>query len=156
MKFEMRCGVLPTRRKLLVAGLLIASCWALGTQAGAQTGGHRGGAHGGNGVEREMRELTQALTLTDAQQQQVKPLLVSQRQQMQALRRESAVSDATSEAPRPGREQMEAIRKDTDARISALLDEGQKAKFAAWQQQRKERMEQRRGQEGQDAGPPQP
>jgi Spy/CpxP family protein refolding chaperone len=51
----------------------------------------------------------------------------------------------------PTREQMMAVRKDSDAKISALLNDDQKAKFAALQQQR---MEHRRGGGGGDATPP--
>jgi Spy/CpxP family protein refolding chaperone len=47
---------------------------------------------------------------------------------------------------------MEAIRNDTDTKISALLNDDQKAKFAAWQAQRKARMERREG----TGGPPPP
>jgi Spy/CpxP family protein refolding chaperone len=46
---------------------------------------------------------------------------------------------------------MEAIRKETDGKITALLNDDQKGKFAAWQQERKARMQQRMGG---DAPPP--
>ena len=43
------------------------------------------------------------------------------------------------------REQLEAVRNDTDTKITALLNDDQKTKFAAWQQERKRRMERRQG-----------
>jgi hypothetical protein len=51
---------------------------------------------------------------------------------------------------------MEAIRNDTDSKITALLNDDQKPKFAAWQQQRKEAMEHRHGPGGDSAPAPQP
>jgi Spy/CpxP family protein refolding chaperone len=48
---------------------------------------------------------------------------------------------------------MEGIRKDTDAKINALLTDDQKAKFADWQ---KQRMEHRRGPGGDGPPPPPP
>jgi Spy/CpxP family protein refolding chaperone len=110
----------------------------------------------GPGIERELRQLTQVLTLTEEQQTQVKELLTARRQQMEALRKPSATNDATSETQQPTREQVEAIREATDTKISALLNDEQKAKFAAWQQQRKQMMERHRGQPDSQAPPANP
>jgi hypothetical protein len=60
---------------------------------------------------------------------------------MEELRKSG--SDASGQGEQPSREQMEAVRNDTDNKITALLNDDQKTKFAAWQQQRKERMERR-------------
>ena len=138
------CVVSRTRRAMLIAGILIASCCAFCTQANAQGhGGMHHGGGGGGGVDRELIQLTQVLSLTSDQQAQIRPLLVAQRQKIEALRRSAGGSDP---AAQPIRDQIEAIRKDTDASISALLNDDQKAKFAAWQQQRRERRGQ--GEEG--------
>ena len=140
IKFEN--GNLLARRALLLAGILAASCSAFCVQADGQA---RGGMHQrGGGVERELSELTQVLALTGDQQAQVKALLIERREKMQALR-----SGGTQPAP----EQMLAIRQDTNGKIRALLNDDQKAKFAAWQQQR---MERRRGQGGGEAPAMQP
>jgi Spy/CpxP family protein refolding chaperone len=120
-----------TRRTLLMASILIASCFVLCTQANAQ-----GRGHGFGGVDRELNQLTQVLSLTSDQQAQVKPLLVAQREKVEALRSSSAGSEP---AVQPARDEIEAIHKDTDAKIAALLNDDQKTKFAAWQQQRRER-----------------
>jgi len=98
----------------------------------------------GGGIERELSELTQVLALTGDQQAQVKALLIERREKMEALR---------SGGSQPNREQMEAIRQDANGKIRALLNDDQKAKFAAWQQQR---MERRRGQGGGEAPAMQP
>ena len=126
-----------TRRALLVAVLLAGSC-AVCAQADQPPGPPPGPPDGqmrgrGPNAERELGQLTETLSLTPDQQTQVKALLQERRGKVEALR--------SGENP-PSREQMQAIRKDTDAKISALLNDDQKTKFAAWQQQR---MQGRRG-----------
>jgi protein CpxP len=135
-----------TRRPLLMAGILFAGSCALwaqtdapGGQAAPPPGEMR---HGGPNAERELAQLTQTLSLTPDQQTRVKAALKERRDKMEALR---------SGGTPPTREQMENIRKDTDAKISAFLTDDQKAKFTAWQQQR---MEHRRG--GGNGPPPPP
>jgi Spy/CpxP family protein refolding chaperone len=141
-------------RGLLMAAILIASCGALWAQNDAPAPGtmHQ---RGGN-PERELQQLTQVLSLAPDQQEQVKSLLAERRQKMEALRNSNSGSDATSPGTPPRRQQMEAIRNDTDTRIAALLNDDQKTKFAAWQQQRKARMEQRQGRGGDNPPAPQP
>src|ERR1700677_265679 len=136
------------RRMLLMAAILVVSCGAVWAQS---PGPMRG--RGGN-PERELQQLTHVLSLTADQQTQVKALLAEQRQKMEALRNSN--SDASSQGTPSRREQMESIRNDTDTKITALLNDDQKSKFAAWQQERKSRMEQREGGGPGDAPPPQP
>jgi Spy/CpxP family protein refolding chaperone len=149
MMIDLRYAYLLARRTLLLAGVLAVACCALQAQNDSQPGGPMRGR--GN-PERELQQLTQVLSLNADQQTQVKGLLFERRQKMEALRRPAASSDATGQTPPPNREQMEAIRNDTDTKITALLNDDQKSKFAAWQQQRKERMERRRP--GGENGPP--
>lgn len=135
-------------RTLLFAAVLAASScalWAQSNQPGDQPpSGPPAGQMGQRGpnADRELAQLTEALALTPDQQTQVKAILKERREKMEALR---------SSGAQPTREQMMGLRKDTDTRISALLNDDQKAKFAAWQQQR---MERRRG--GGDVPPPPP
>ncbi|MFY9852366.1 MAG: hypothetical protein WAK26_00640 [Terracidiphilus sp.] len=138
-----------SRHAMLIAGVFIASCFAFCMQANAQGRGMR---HGGGGVDRELIELTEVLSLTNDQQAQIRPLLFEQRRKIEAVRRSAAGSDP---AAQPMHEQIEAIRKDTDANISALLNDDQKAKFASWQQQRRERRGQgEQGPSAPDSTPP--
>lgn len=149
---EIAYGWQLARRALLMLGILFAGSSALWAQAEAQAP-PPGAMHGrAFGVEHELRELTIVLTLTDAQQAQVKTLLMERRQQMEALRKQASASDATSETARPSREQMLEIRNATDAKIADLLTDEQKPKFAAYQQQRKELMQRYHGPQG--AQPP--
>jgi Spy/CpxP family protein refolding chaperone len=137
-----------TRRAVLAAVLLAGSCalWAQSDQPPAPPNAQPQGEMRGRGpnAEREIGQLTQTLSLTPDQQTQVKALLQERRGKMEALR---------SSANPPTREQMQAIRKDTDAKISALLNDDQKTKFAAWQQQR---MQGRRGPGGPGGDQPPP
>jgi Spy/CpxP family protein refolding chaperone len=139
-------------RGLLMAAILIVSCGAVWAQNDAPPAGpmHQ---RGGN-PERELQQLTHVLSLTADQQTQVKALLAEQRQKMEALRNSN--SDTSSQATPSRREQMESIRNDTDTKITAFLNDDQKTKFAAWQQERKARMEQRQGPGGENASAPQP
>jgi Spy/CpxP family protein refolding chaperone len=135
-----------TRRTLMGAILLAGSC-ALWAQPDQPPGPPQGEQRGrGPNAERELNQLTVVLSLTPEQQTQVKSLLQERRGKVEALR--------SGETP-PSREQMETIRKDTDTKISALLNDEQKPKFAAWQQHR---MEGRRGPGGPmgDQPPPPP
>jgi len=136
-----------TRRTMLAAVLLAGSC-ALWAQADQPPGPPEGQMRGrGPNAERELGQLTQTLTLTPDQQTQVKSLLQERRGKMEALR---------SSGNPPSHEQMEAIRKDTDTKISALLNDDQKTKFAAWQQQRMEHGRRGPGGPGGDQPPPPP
>jgi protein CpxP len=141
--------LLIVERTLLMAAILAVSCAALCAQSGEVR------RHGGN-QERELQQLTQMLSLSGDQQTQVKSLLAERREKMEALRSGAAGSDASTQAAQPGRPQMEAIRRDTNAKIAALLNDDQKTKFAAWQEQRRQEMEQRRGGGGETAPASQP
>jgi Spy/CpxP family protein refolding chaperone len=106
----------------------------------------------GPNVERQLKQLTQLLTLSADQQTQVKAILTNQRDQIETLFKQSkpaaegdkASTDSASTQPEPpSQEKMEAmraarktIRQDAHARIAALLTDEQKTKFAAWQQKR--------------------
>jgi Spy/CpxP family protein refolding chaperone len=136
-----------TRRAVLAAVLLAGSCalWAQADQPPASPDGAPQGQRGrGPNAERELGQLTESLSLTPDQQTQVRALLQERRGKVEALR--------SGEIP-PSREQMEVIRKDTDAKISALLNDEQKLKFATWQQRR---MQGRRGPGGNQPPPPPP
>ncbi len=139
-----------TKRALLTTGVLAACSCALWAQYGG--GGMR--QRGNNNLERELQQLTEVLALNQAQQSQVWTLLKERRRQMQALRR-SARSDQADEAPGANFQQALAILQDCNAKIRALLNDDQKAKFDDWQEQRMERWSNRRG-EGAPAAAPAP
>jgi periplasmic protein CpxP/Spy len=149
--FEYTYGLLLARRALLSASILIASCCALCAQTETQPAAPANGPAAGEmyrhgpGVERQLKELSRVLSLTDEQKTQVKSILEAQHQQIEQLR-SSTAQNSQANGAQPNREQMQAIRQDTHSKIEALLNDEQKTKFEAWEQQRKERMEQRQGQ----------
>lgn len=140
--------VSTARRASLLCSLLLATCCALyaqpdGPPPGDPPLGMQGDAPRGPSVERQLKRMTETLSLNETQQAQVKALLTEQRQQMEALHKSMQAED--SQDPAAGREKSHAIRNDTNAKISALLNDDQKAKFTA--------MLQRRGRHG-DGPPP--
>ena len=145
-----------SRRLLLMGSILVASCCALWAQQETTPGPPpREMRQRGPMIDRELNHLTGLLNLSSAQQAQVKSILLAQRDQMEALRKSADNSGNAGDAVRPNRVQMDSIRDASDAKITALLSDDQKPKFAAWQQQRKQMMEHRRGPEGEAAPQPQ-
>jgi len=133
------------RRAVLAAVLLAGSCALWAQPPAPPTGPPQGEMRGrGPDTERELGQLTYHLSLTPDQQTQIKALLKERHSKVEALR---------SGENRPSREQMQALRKDTDTKIAALLNDDQKIKFAALQQ---ERMEHRRGPGGPGGDQPPP
>jgi len=119
---------IPARRTLFLATILAAGVCGLHAQDAPPAGppAESQMRQRGPNPEREIAQLTEALSLTPDQQTQVKALLKARREKVEALR---------SAAERPTREQMQAVRKDTDAKINAILNEDQKTKYAAWEEQ---------------------
>ncbi|MDR3727346.1 MAG: Spy/CpxP family protein refolding chaperone [Terracidiphilus sp.] len=174
---ENTCGHLPARRVLWLACVLAASCCVLQAQPDGQGGPPPDGpppgemrqqSHGPS-VERELKQLTQLLTLTTAQQTQVKVILTDQNQQIEALFNQSkpvlqngksSTDTANSDDQRPDWEAMrkmrtavKAIREDANAKIAETLTDDQKNKFAAWE---KKGQKASARQEGEDMPPPPP
>ena len=81
--------------------------------------------------------MTKRYNLSSDQQAQIKPILANQQQQMQALHQDSSLSREDRMA------KMKSIRDDSSAKISALLNDSQKQKFAQDQQRRQQQMQER-------------
>ena len=109
--------------------------------------------------DRELNMLTRMLTLTPDQQKGVKAVLEQQATQMKALRNKAETDAATAQTPE-SREarmtQMKQIHEESSSKISALLDDTQRTRFAAWEQKRKESMERRGPHAEGDGNPPPP
>ncbi len=143
----------------LLSGVLAAGLIVCGTQAFAQEPGGApetpappsaqgpGGGHRGMmDPDEQLARMTKRYNLSADQQSQLKPILVSQQQQMQALRGDSSMSRDDRMA------KMQSIRGDSTTKISAILNDTQKKQFAEDQQRMQERMQQR-GQGGGPGGP---
>ena len=114
------------------------------TPAPPPTGGHRGMMD----PAQQLEGMTKRYNLSADQQTQLKPILASQQQQMQALRGDSSLSREDRMT------KMQSIRADTKTKIEAVLNDDQKKQFEADQQ----RMQQQRMQGGGPGGggpPPQ-
>jgi Spy/CpxP family protein refolding chaperone len=109
--------------------------------------GAGGGRRGMMDPDQQLTRMTQRYNLSTDQQTQLKPILASQQQQMQALRGDSSLSREDRMA------KMQSIRSDSNTKIEAILNADQKKQFEQDQQRMQERMQQR-GQGGGPGGPP--
>jgi hypothetical protein len=131
---------------LLATGLTLCSAAAFAQQDNAAaptpdaSAPQQGGGHGQWGghqqtPDEQVARMTKRYNLSSDQQAQIKPILANQQQQMQALRQDSSLSQEDRMA------KVKSIRDDSSAKISALLNDSQKQKFAQDQQRRQEHMQ---------------
>jgi protein CpxP len=131
---------------LLATGLTLCSAAAFAQQDNAAaptpdaSAPQQGGGHGQWGghqqtPDEQVARMTKRYNLSSDQQAQVKPILANQQQQMQALRQDSSLSREDRMA------KVKSIRDDSSSKISALLNDSQKQKFAQDQQRRQEHMQ---------------
>jgi len=73
--------------------------------------------------DQRLQMMTQQLSLTGDQQEQIKPILENESQQMQALRSDTALSQQDRMS------KMQAIRKDTASQIKPILNADQQTKY---------------------------
>jgi periplasmic protein CpxP/Spy len=99
-------------------------------------GGHMG--HHRRNPDAALRHMTKRYDLTKDQQDQIRPILTDQQQQMQALHQDTSLS------PDDRRSKMQSIHSDSDAKIEAVLNDTQKTKFDQDQQRRKEKWQERK------------
>ena len=110
------------------------------------------------GPDRELKTLTRVLSLTAEQQTGVKTILEQQAAEMRTLRAKNQSSPETANTPEAREARMaqaEQIRDASNTKITALLNDSQKATFADWIAKRKAAMERLR-QQGDGNGPPPP
>jgi Spy/CpxP family protein refolding chaperone len=92
-------------------------------QGGPQQGAPQQGAPQPMTMQQRMAGITQALSLTDAQQQQIYPLLQEAQQKMQALAADNATPIADRQA------QADMVRKNLHTQIEAVLTPEQRQKL---------------------------
>jgi protein CpxP len=100
-----------------------------------------------------MQMLKQQLSLTDDQTTQLKAIYADERTKMMALR------DDTTTPQEDKRGKMQAIRKDGEEKLEAMLTPDQKTKYAAMREHMRDQMRERRGAPGapgEAPPPPQP
>ena len=137
---------------LLAAGLTLGSAAAFAQQdspapdaSGQQAGAGRMGRQQMTPDEQVAR-MTKRYNLSADQQTQIKPIVADSQQQMMALRQDSSMSREDKMA------KMMSIREGANTKISAILNDSQKQKFAEDQQKMQQRMQERGG--GAPAGGP--
>ena len=92
-------------------------------QGAPQQGAPQQGAPQPMTMQQRMAGITQALSLTDAQQQQIYPLLQEAQQKMQALAADNATPIADRQA------QADVVRKNLHTQIEAVLTPEQRQKL---------------------------
>lgn len=130
------------RRVLPLFGLLLALCGsALAQMGGPPPDGPPPGemqlsAQSGPSIDRQLKQLTQQLTLTSDQQTQVKLILTDQQKQIQALFTSAMGSDKSAQSEPPSPEAMQSLRAASKTirqagrtEITALLTDTQKTRF---------------------------
>jgi protein CpxP len=85
----------------------------------------------------QLAGMTRRYNLSTDQQNQVKPILMDQQQRMQLLRLDSSLS------PEEKKAKMQSIRRDSNSKIEAILNDDQKKQFEQDHQSLQERMQQR-------------
>lgn len=123
---------------LLAFPLFAAGASAAQYQGGGY-GGHEGSGRGQMSPDARLKRMTKELNLTADEQAKIKPVLVDEQKKMQDLRNDS------SNDRQAMREKMMQLHKDTSDQIRALLDDKQKESFDKLEQERQERMQNRRG-----------
>jgi hypothetical protein len=73
--------------------------------------------------DEQLARMTTRYSLTAEQQDQIKPILISQQRQIQGLREDTALSREDRMA------KMRTIRIDSNAKIKAVLNDDQKKQF---------------------------
>jgi Spy/CpxP family protein refolding chaperone len=144
----------------VLCGTVLAAATATAQATPPQDHGQWQGGPGGPGgrgpdPERRMEMLQHRLNLTPDQTTQIKTIFADGRTKMEALRSNSTL------APEDRRTQGEALRKDETAKVEALLNPDQKAKFEEMEAKQRERMRDHRGPGGPggpggDSTPPPP
>jgi periplasmic protein CpxP/Spy len=106
--------------------LLAGSCAVYAQMAPSQ---EQGGGQWGRGqgqpmtADQRLQRMTQQLNLTDAQQQQIKPILENESKQMQALREDSSLSQDDRMS------KMKQIRQESSSQIKPILNADQQKQF---------------------------
>jgi periplasmic protein CpxP/Spy len=121
---------------IALSGMLVFGAGALLAQDNSapppqqeQSGGME---HGRRGMDpdRQLQHMTRQLDLSADQQNQIRPILADRQQKMQALWQNQSLSRQDR------RTQMQSIREDSKSKIEAVLNDQQKQKFDAMQEER--------------------
>jgi Spy/CpxP family protein refolding chaperone len=96
----------------------------------AAAGQEQGRGPGRMNPDRQLEHMTHELGLSADQQNQIRPLLVDRQQKMEAVFQDQSI------AQQDRRARLQSIRQESQSKIEAVLNDQQKQKFAAMQQER--------------------
>ncbi len=100
--------------------------------------------------ERIVAKLSEELQLTDTQVEQIRTIFENQTEKRKKIFEE--YSSQGRDGRRALREEMRALKKDTDSQIATLLTEEQIIKYEALQEERAQKMRERRERSRKGAG----
>ena len=137
----MKRRILPTA--LLTGALLV------GLAPVAQAHGPEGDP--GARIEKHMQMAAERLKLSDAQKQQLQPVIEEHVAQVKAIR-DKYPPETPREQKRQMYDEMKAVREDYDAKVKAVLTEEQQQEWEKMRSERRDRMrEHKREREAQEA-----
>ena len=116
-------------KKNLLRAAVIFTLLAGSTAIYAQAPQEQSGGQWGHGqgqpmtVDQRLQNMTKQLNLSDAQQQQIKPILENEAKQMQSVRED------TSLAQQDRRTKMMQIRQETSSQIKPILNADQQKQY---------------------------
>ena len=125
----MKKSILPAT--LLALGLCTAVAPAAWTHEGKRDPAAR--------VEKHMEQAAERLKLSDAQKQQLQPIVEEHVTKAKAIR-DKYPKDASPEQKKQMFDEMHAVREDYDAKFRAVLDEQQRQEWEKMRSERRERM----------------
>ncbi len=116
-------------KRNLLYGVVIVAVLAGSAVVYAQMGQDQGSGQWGHGqgqpmtADERLQRMTKQLNLSDAQQQQIKPILENESKQMQSLREDSSLSQQDRWS------KMTQIRQEMASQIKPILNADQQQKF---------------------------
>lgn len=125
------CSLVLTGALAVAGSAAYAQSDASGQQPPANAMGHRG-----MNPDEQLARMSKALNLTPDQETQIKPILTSRQQQMEALRSDQSSSQADKMA------KMKTIRDDSNTKIEAVLNDSQKQQYQDMLAKQQQRMQQ--------------
>lgn len=133
-------------KEILIFAVALAAALIIPNVNAAQDKGEGKGPRGPRGGQMVER-MAEELGLSAEQTAKVKAIHEAARPQMEAIRNDASLSREQK------REKSQAIQKDTEAKVDAVLTPEQQAKAKEMRAKLRERMKERRGPKGGEGGP---
>ncbi len=129
---------------LASSSALFAQNSTMNSPQNTQSAENGGMHHGPMSPDQELAHLTKKLNLTSDQQTQIKPILENRHDQMMQMRGDTSLSRPDKMA------KMKSLDDDSNTKLEAVLNDQQKPKYEKMIANRKEHMQERRANRGDD------